>query len=57
MAEDLFVLYVADQTQSAAFYAAMLGREPRLDVPGMTEFDLPGGGDRTESVGRAGLGR
>jgi catechol 2,3-dioxygenase-like lactoylglutathione lyase family enzyme len=41
---DLFVLYVADQARSAAFYAAALGREPRLDVPGMTEFDLPGGG-------------
>ena len=44
MATDLFVLYVEDQGRSAAFYAAVLDREPRLDVPGMTEFDLPGGG-------------
>ncbi len=44
MTGNLFVLYVADQARSAAFYAAVLGREPRLDVPGMTEFDLPGGG-------------
>jgi catechol 2,3-dioxygenase-like lactoylglutathione lyase family enzyme len=40
----LFVLYVADQRRSAAFYAAVLDRQPRLDVPGMTEFHLPGGG-------------
>lgn len=38
-----FILYVADQAHSAAFYTAVLGRVPRLDVPGMTEFDLPGG--------------
>lgn len=38
-----FVLYVADQARAAAFYAAVLGSPPRLDVPGMTEFDLPGG--------------
>ena len=44
MTGDLFVLYVADQRRSVAFFAAVLGREPRLDVPGMTEFDLPGGG-------------
>lgn len=35
-----FVLYVADQAASAAFYARALGRAPRLDVPGMTEFEL-----------------
>jgi catechol 2,3-dioxygenase-like lactoylglutathione lyase family enzyme len=39
-----FILYVSDQARSAAFYAAALGFAPRLDVPGMTEFDLPGGG-------------
>ncbi len=39
-----FILYVADQERSSAFYAAVLGRSPRLDVPGMTEFELPGGG-------------
>jgi len=44
MAQDLFVLYVGDQRRSAAFYAAVLGTGPTLDVPGMTEFALPGGG-------------
>lgn len=39
-----FILYVADQRRSRTFYASLLDREPRLDVPGMTEFDLPGGG-------------
>lgn len=38
-----FILYVADQARSAAFYRAVLGSPPRLDVPGMTEFLLPGG--------------
>lgn len=38
-----FILYVADQERSARFYRAALARAPRLDVPGMTEFDLPGG--------------
>jgi len=37
------ILYVADQKRSARFYAAALARTPRLDVPGMTEFDLGGG--------------
>jgi predicted enzyme related to lactoylglutathione lyase len=38
-----FILYVADQARSAAFYAKVLCVEPRLDVPGMSEFVLPGG--------------
>ncbi|MFZ5547327.1 MAG: VOC family protein [Pseudomonadota bacterium] len=38
-----FILYVADQARSTAFYAAALGQAPRLNVPGMTEFELPGG--------------
>lgn len=38
-----FILYVADQKASAAFYAKVLGLKPRLDVPGMTEFELDGG--------------
>lgn len=38
-----FILYVSDQPRSAAFYAAVLGAPPRLYVPGMTEFGLPGG--------------
>lgn len=38
-----FILYVADQARSRDFYAAVLAAAPRLDVPGMTEFELPGG--------------
>ena len=37
------ILYVADQDQSAAFYETVLAQKPRLHVPGMTEFELPGG--------------
>jgi catechol 2,3-dioxygenase-like lactoylglutathione lyase family enzyme len=39
-----FILYVADQERSTAFYASVLGIAPRLHVPGMTEFTLPAGG-------------
>ncbi len=39
-----FILYVVNQARSTAFYAHVLGIEPRLQVPGMTEFALPGGG-------------
>ena len=35
-----FILYVADQARSGAFYRRVLSREPSLDVAGMTEFDL-----------------
>lgn len=35
-----FILYVADQARSAAFYAQALGVAPCLDVPGMTELEL-----------------
>ena len=38
-----FILYVADQERARRFYAAALGIEPRLHVPGMTEFALAGG--------------
>ena len=38
-----FILYVADQARSTAFYAQVLARPPRLQVPGMSEFLLPGG--------------
>lgn len=38
-----FILYVRDQRASAAFYRAVFGAEPRLDVPGMTEFSLGAG--------------
>jgi uncharacterized protein len=39
-----FILYVADQQRSTAFYSEVLGMPPKLDVPGMTEFRL---GDST----------
>ena len=38
-----FILYVADQERSTAFYKAVLASEPLLQVPGMTEFALPSG--------------
>ncbi len=37
-----FILYVADQLRSASFYTQVLAVDPRLNVPGMTEFELPG---------------
>lgn len=37
------ILYVRDQRASARFYEAALGIPPRLDVPGMTEFELSDG--------------
>jgi len=33
-----FILYVADQQRSAAFYETVFSAEPVLNVPGMTEF-------------------
>ncbi|RJO68871.1 MAG: glyoxalase [Myxococcales bacterium] len=39
----MIILYVADQARSKAFYRAILGAEPALDVPGMTEFPLAAG--------------
>lgn len=39
-----FILYVGDQARSAEFYSRVLSIQPRLNVPGMTEFTLPGGG-------------
>ncbi|MEZ5066247.1 MAG: ester cyclase [bacterium] len=44
MSEARFILYVNDQRTSSSFYAEVLGISPDLDVPGMTEFALPGGG-------------
>lgn len=38
-----FILFVADQRASTRFYAQVLQIEPRLEVPGMSEFELPGG--------------
>lgn len=39
-----FILYVSDQQAASRFYEKVLGKRPRLDVPGMTEFDLSEGG-------------
>jgi catechol 2,3-dioxygenase-like lactoylglutathione lyase family enzyme len=38
-----FILYVADQSRSTAFYRELLATEPRLFVPGMTEIELSPG--------------
>jgi len=35
-----FILYVADQERSTAFYSAVLDQAPTLNVPGMTELVL-----------------
>lgn len=40
IAEIEFILYVADQARSRDFYKDVLGLQPSLDVPGMTEFPL-----------------
>lgn len=37
-----FILYVSDQQRSSAFYSAVLGQAPDINVPGMTEFSLAG---------------
>jgi catechol 2,3-dioxygenase-like lactoylglutathione lyase family enzyme len=44
-----FILYVADQAASAAFYTRVLGASPTLDVPGMTEFALGAGAAKNAS--------
>jgi predicted enzyme related to lactoylglutathione lyase len=36
----IFILYVQSQERSKLFYKSVLMKEPRLDVPGMTEFML-----------------
>lgn len=38
-----FILYVSDQGRSERFYRSVLALQPRLSVPGMTEFELQGG--------------
>lgn len=43
MAAAHFILFVADQEKSTEFYSIVLGTEARLNVPGMTEFDLAEG--------------
>ncbi len=37
------IFYVNDQKASSLFYARVLDLQPRLDVPGMTEFELCAG--------------
>jgi len=39
----MVILFVGSQADARGFYQSLLSSEPRLDVPGMTEFDLPGG--------------
>jgi uncharacterized protein len=34
------ILYVQDQSRSTDFYSKALNLQPRLNVPGMTEFEL-----------------
>jgi uncharacterized protein len=43
LSEAHFILFVTDQEMSTAFYFEVLGVSPRLNVPGMTQFSLPGG--------------
>lgn len=43
MREAITILYVRDQEVSRGFYQAVLDRAPRLNAPGMTEFDLTPG--------------
>ncbi len=43
MQEVHFILYVQDQARSKDFYSGVLQMAPVLDVPGMTQFELPGG--------------
>ena len=42
MIEAQFIFFVANQEKSAAFYSKVFGDSPVLDVPGMTQFRLPG---------------
>jgi catechol 2,3-dioxygenase-like lactoylglutathione lyase family enzyme len=39
----IILLFVSDQQRSRDFYAALMGEQPTLDVPGMTEFQLISG--------------
>jgi predicted enzyme related to lactoylglutathione lyase len=36
----MFIIYVNNQGKSKLFYEKLLGYKPKLDVPGMTEFQL-----------------
>jgi len=35
-----FIIYAKDQQKSRDFYQVILNKEPVLDVPGMTEFEI-----------------
>ena len=37
-----FILYVADQERSTAFYSSVLGQTPILHAPGMSVFSIGG---------------
>ena len=37
------ILFVADQARSTEFYSRVFDREPDLNVPGMTEFEISSG--------------
>lgn len=43
MKEVHFIFYVQDQNRSTDFYAHVLSAAPLLNVPGMSQFGLPGG--------------
>ena len=43
MTEAIFIFFVHDQDAATDFYREVLGNEPRLRVPGMTEFELADG--------------
>lgn len=38
--ESNLILYVSNQDKSTAFYSQLLGIEPSINVPGMTEITL-----------------
>ncbi|MDP2359599.1 MAG: VOC family protein [bacterium] len=43
MSRSMVILYVPEQEAARRFYEALLAAPPVLHVPGMTEFELPGG--------------
>ena len=40
MQKILFIIYVKDRIKSKDFYKNILGKQPVIDVPGMTEFQI-----------------
>lgn len=43
MTKTYFIIYVEDQEKTKLFYELLFNKEPILDEPGMTEFELPDG--------------